>query len=136
VTRGQAARAGDSVRLELIPRGVECVDAGKVRAVGAATRDQIGVTVDEQRRAGVLRDWRERLDAIDQRPLVSGLKPQQHGRNLRAGKGASQPRRELGRVADYRRDQIEARGRARLRFFVSRCHDAVMVAQSDGKWAA
>ena len=61
------------------------VDAGQMRAVGAGARDQIGMAVDQQRRAFVLHDRAQRLGAVDQRALVGVGKAQQHGGDVAGG---------------------------------------------------
>ena len=51
VSRVQAAAAGDARGLESLAFGGERVDAGQVRAIGAAARRDLGVAVEQQGRA-------------------------------------------------------------------------------------
>ena len=55
----------------------------QMRAIGAAAGDQFGVAIEQQRRAIVLNDRRQRLDTGDHGALI-GLRfqPQQHRRDI------------------------------------------------------
>ena len=104
------AAAGDARRLERRERRPEGVDPVEVRAVGARARREIGMAAEEERRAGVLYGWRERLGVIDLRALVGVGQPQQHGRDVGGAERLHQPIREPGRL--LRGHEIEARGGA------------------------
>ena len=85
IAGGEAAAAGDPVRLERRHRGTELIGAGKMRAVGAGARDQVGAAVEDERRAGALHRGGERLEAVEQRALVVPGQRQQHGGHLDGG---------------------------------------------------
>ena len=92
-------------------------DAGQMRAVGAGPRHQFGMAIDQQRRAPVLDRRRQRLDARDHRALVGLAKPHQHRGDVGRGEQAGKRRRQLRRIVDIRRREIEARHRARRNGF-------------------
>ena len=107
VPRRQPADAGDAIGLERWQRLFQRGDAGQVRAVGAATCDQFGMAVDEQRGARLLDRRRQRLDARDHGALIGLLQPQQHGRDV----GGSEQARQLGDEAQRDRRRQASRDR-------------------------
>ena len=90
VPRGEVADADDAVRFQRGQRLLHRLDAGEMRAVGAAARDQIGVTIEQQRRAAVLDRGRQSLDPRNHGARIGGLQPQQHCGDIAAGQQAGQ----------------------------------------------
>ena len=82
MTAAQAASAGDPVGLEHGKRGVQRLDSGQMRAIGACTRDQCGTAIEQQRGIASLNGPGDRLGSIDQGPLVRILQPKQDGCNV------------------------------------------------------
>ena len=70
------------MRLQRRARLLHGVDTGQMRAVGAAPRHEIGVTVNQERRAARLNRWRERLDPFGLCPWIGRRQPQQHRGNI------------------------------------------------------
>ncbi len=97
MTRRQSATAGDAVGLERACRILERCDAGQMRAVGAAARNDAGMSVEDQRRVEILHRGRERLDAIGQRAVVVMRQAQQHGCDI--GGNRAPPSRSSFRAA-------------------------------------
>jgi hypothetical protein len=95
VPRGETADAGDAVGFQRRQRVFHRCDAVEMRAIGAATRHQLNVTVEQQRRAAVLNGGRQRLDARDHGALVGLAQPQQHGRDVSGRKQAGKTRGQL-----------------------------------------
>ena len=92
-------------------RGVERVDAGKMRAIGAGAGDDLGVAVEEERDLAGLHDGGDLLHAVDQRALVGLRQAKQHRGNVARRKRSGKLAREGCRVAERRGDEVEARGR-------------------------
>ena len=88
-----------------------------MRAVGAGARDQLDVSVEQQRRAGFLDAGCKRLDPIDLAAIVRLGKPHQHCGNIGHSEQLFQQRRERRRILDRLGCEIEpgrGRGRGRL----------------------
>ena len=56
-----------------------------MRAVGAGARHQFDMTVEQQRRPGILDRRRQRFHARDHGALIGLLQPQQHRRDVGRG---------------------------------------------------
>ena len=82
-----------------------------------AARHQFDMAVEQQRRTAVLDRRRQRLDARDHGALVGLLQPHQHGGDIGRGEQAGQACRQLRRIVDLRRREIEPRHRARRNRF-------------------
>ena len=108
------------------PRGLERLDAGEMRAVGARAGDDVGMAVEQAGRARVLDHGRERLDDVDQAALVAGREAQQHGRHIGAGERGRERVRERRRVGDLGASPDRGAGRgAAVGPIVSGRHGAV-----------
>ena len=86
------------------------LDAGEVGAVGAGARREFGMAIEQNCDIAPLHGCGDRLDAVDQRPLVALLEPQQHGGDVAGVQGRVEVAQECRRVAEWRRDEIEALG--------------------------
>ena len=89
--------------------------------------DDLGMACNENRCAGRLDGRGQRLDAIDQRALVGGGQPQQHGGDVKVGQCNGKRVGKLARIRDLRRRQIEARRETRGGFRGLRCHSTSMI---------
>ena len=107
--RLKSAGAGDAVGLERADGILESRDAGQMRAVGAAARDDAGMPVDDQGRAEILHGRRDRLDAIGQRAFVVMRQAQQHGGDIGAIERRQQIELERADIGRGRRHEIETR---------------------------
>src|SRR5215472_13323650 len=102
-----------------------------MRTVGAGARREIGISIEEKRRALTLHRRRERLGVIDASALVGLRQAQQHGGNVGGVERLRQPLREPGRV--LRGHEIKARGGApRIGRVFSRRHGHRLPPQSGG----
>ena len=98
--RRKPAAAGDTGGLERVERRQKSLDAGEMRAVGAATGHDVRMAVEQQRDALVLHERRQRLDEIDLRALVGFGEPQQHRRDVGGIERSRKFARECRRVLD------------------------------------
>ena len=108
---------------------VKRFNAGKMRAVGAGARRELGMAVEQQRGVAALHDGaRAVLARLISARSSAGFKPQQHrrdvGRGQRRGRAVAQ---DGVRVAERRRDEIEPWGRAR-RHRSDACSEAMTLA--------
>ncbi len=73
-----------------------------MRAVGAAARHQLGMAVEQERGAFVLRHGGEFFGAVDLRALVGVGQAQQHGGDVAGVERGGERHRESGGVLDRR----------------------------------
>ena len=100
---------------------VKAVDAGEMGAVAAGARDQLGMAVEQERRALVLHDRAQSaLARLIRLRSSARRKTQQHGGDVAGGKRRGKRRGEAGGSSQPRRHQIEARGRDAGRLFFGR----------------
>ena len=89
-------------------RGETVAEALDMDAVGAGAGGKDGIVGHEQRRAGILREWGQRLHDLLARAFVGRRETQQHAGDVaRAERGLQRRRERLG-VGDFWRDEIEA----------------------------
>ena len=112
VTGFEATAAGDALRFQRSERRLECLDTGKMSPVGTGPRHQLEMPGKEESSALVLHDRRQRLDAVRQRALIGGSKPQADGGDVG---GAQRGRKRVGKsggIAHRRGHEIQPWRRA------------------------
>ena len=109
----QAAGAGNAVGLERADGRGERFNAEQMRAVGSGTRGELGMAVEQERDIAALNDGGDGFGAVDQRALVGRFKAKQEGRDIARLQDRAEVAQERRRVAERRRDEIEARGARR-----------------------
>ena len=97
MTAAQPAGAGDAIRLECIQRGGQRRHAGKMGAVGAGARHDLGIAVKDECGVATLNRVGDRLDTVDQRPLVARFEADENGSDVAGGDDvADRPRQRRG----------------------------------------
>ena len=102
-------------------------------AVGAGAHREIGMPVEQQRRALVLDGRRERLGVVDARALITLRQAQQHGGDIGRVERFRELIREPGRM--LRGHEIEARsGAPRFGRFFSGRHEDIDCPRNRAVW--